>query len=478
MLDGYITFSDGTSTNLQDLRHKDFSYAITDFDLSILAESPHSTAHHPTLIAIGEGISLVKLEIWNPEACNKWKNNNIVAFDVLQIHVNFSGGHRLPKGDNLDSKKNQRVSLTSSLGPIDYGSTVPGYTPGDQGHGGGSKGKGGKKDTGVISSIPIDIEITGLSPRYTNHKDDAQGDAFDHVDYDEKPDLDFFNQDDGKITPLEIGMYVLLGVFCIAILAFMINCILFMARYRRSKRVPGVGQSTYPQNWVLFGPDDRIPAPMGSPEEMMPLRQRPGEDTFVGIPEDCTCTESEVSVERHSNGDCGMHSNQGHGSDGTIPCNSRIYDAELCDCCKGVCECEMDTAMHDGKSEDEDDDAESDRGSVSICSSESRERLKLQNNAAADCCNNENTEDSGDMHTNPTSDDCVEPSAAELSVDIAPEEPSTSTEATEDLEDPSAELRITLNPTAGAECSIESPQDEVGFSELLDYLSELQETCA
>ena len=39
------------------------------------------------------------------------------------------------------------------------------------------------------------------------------------------------------MTALEIGMYVLLGIFCLAITVFMVNCMVFVWRYKR-KRVP------------------------------------------------------------------------------------------------------------------------------------------------------------------------------------------------------------------------------------------------
>ena len=483
-MDGYLTFSDGSYANLQDIRHHDFTSVITTLDPEILSESPHSTSHHPTLIATGEGITSVMLEVNIPDACQKWKNNNVVVFDTMHLNITFAGADHLSSDSDSKPKHNGRFSLTPDVGPVDFGLTLPGYSLLDHDQqGGGGKGRNGKKD--VIASIPIDIDINDLYPWDANQKGDDLGDQVNYESH--HLDFNFYNKDDEKLTPLEIGMYVLLGVFCLAILAFMINCILFMARYRKSKRVPGVGSSTYPQNWVLFGPNDHMPAPVASPEEMVPLQNCPSE-VINDIPEECQCTESEVSVERHSNGDCGMHSSQGQSSDGTVPCNARIYSDDMCDCCQGVCECEMDTALQEVKSEDEveQEEEEDDRGSVSICSSESRENMQLQNTPAADCCNSDNDDNSDnvDVHMSDlSSNDFLESdsnAAVETSVAIAPEEPSTSTEATEDLEDPSSELRITLNPTPGDEedCSLATPQDEIGFSELLDYLSELQESCA
>nr|XP_025043265.1 transmembrane protein 132A [Pelodiscus sinensis] len=43
-----------------------------------------------------------------------------------------------------------------------------------------------------------------------------------------------------RVTDLEIGMYVLLGVFCLAIFIFLVNCVVFVLRYQR-KEPPDAG---------------------------------------------------------------------------------------------------------------------------------------------------------------------------------------------------------------------------------------------
>uniref|UniRef100_A0A667X043 Transmembrane protein 132E n=1 Tax=Myripristis murdjan TaxID=586833 RepID=A0A667X043_9TELE len=57
-----------------------------------------------------------------------------------------------------------------------------------------------------------------------------------------------------NMTDLEIGMYALLGVFCLAILVFLINCIVFVLKYRH-KRIPPEGQANmdHSHHWVFLG---------------------------------------------------------------------------------------------------------------------------------------------------------------------------------------------------------------------------------
>uniref|UniRef100_A0A8C8S7X5 Transmembrane protein 132A n=1 Tax=Pelusios castaneus TaxID=367368 RepID=A0A8C8S7X5_9SAUR len=62
-----------------------------------------------------------------------------------------------------------------------------------------------------------------------------------------------------RVTDLEIGMYVLLGVFCLAIFIFLVNCVVFVLRYQR-KEPPDAGPSPapstqQPHNWVWLGTD-------------------------------------------------------------------------------------------------------------------------------------------------------------------------------------------------------------------------------
>ncbi|KAM6160591.1 transmembrane protein 132A isoform 2-T2 [Erethizon dorsatum] len=60
-----------------------------------------------------------------------------------------------------------------------------------------------------------------------------------------------------RITDLELGMYALLGIFCLAILIFLVNGVIFVLRYQR-KEPPDTAAnpaSPQPHNWVWLGTD-------------------------------------------------------------------------------------------------------------------------------------------------------------------------------------------------------------------------------
>lgn len=61
-----------------------------------------------------------------------------------------------------------------------------------------------------------------------------------------------------RVTDLEIGMYVLLGVFCLAIFIFLVNCIFFVLRYQQKELPDAAGaapSAPQPHNWVWLGTD-------------------------------------------------------------------------------------------------------------------------------------------------------------------------------------------------------------------------------
>ncbi|KAK5871244.1 hypothetical protein PBY51_004136 [Eleginops maclovinus] len=61
------------------------------------------------------------------------------------------------------------------------------------------------------------------------------------------------------LTDLEIGMYALLGVFCLAILVFMVNCVSYVVKFRH-KQPPSHGQEPtgHRHDWVWLGTDAEL----------------------------------------------------------------------------------------------------------------------------------------------------------------------------------------------------------------------------
>uniref|UniRef100_A0A673MR24 Transmembrane protein 132C-like n=1 Tax=Sinocyclocheilus rhinocerous TaxID=307959 RepID=A0A673MR24_9TELE len=86
----------------------------------------------------------------------------------------------------------------------------------------------------------------------------------------QKPKNDYRDDDDDDddiegplpnrpLTDLEIGMYALLGVFCLAIIVFMVNCVSYLVKFRH-KQTPGqVSEQTgHRHDWVWLGTDAEL----------------------------------------------------------------------------------------------------------------------------------------------------------------------------------------------------------------------------
>ncbi|XP_036061452.1 transmembrane protein 132A isoform X1 [Onychomys torridus] len=58
-----------------------------------------------------------------------------------------------------------------------------------------------------------------------------------------------------RVTDLELGMYALLGIFCLAILIFLVNGVVFVLRYQRKEPPDSATDPSSPQphNWVWLG---------------------------------------------------------------------------------------------------------------------------------------------------------------------------------------------------------------------------------
>ncbi|XP_023509906.1 transmembrane protein 132A isoform X1 [Equus caballus] len=60
-----------------------------------------------------------------------------------------------------------------------------------------------------------------------------------------------------RVTDLELGMYALLGIFCLAIVIFLVNGVVFVLRYQRKEPPDSATDPASPQphNWVWLGTD-------------------------------------------------------------------------------------------------------------------------------------------------------------------------------------------------------------------------------
>ncbi|KAK1328232.1 hypothetical protein QTO34_011799 [Cnephaeus nilssonii] len=218
----------------------------------------------PVLVAESEGQgALVRVEMAISESCQKSKRKGVLAAGTAAVRVKFGqtdaahpntsdsrhagagahletqGSDRRPRGppQERDGPEGQALSSASaSVGPAagrGPATTERSALRRNQGWEGLSDG------LGSLQTVPTHLPGFPAQAEPPRSQGDADADASDLA------------QASKGMSDLEIGMYALLGVFCLAILVFLVNCATFALRYRR-KQVPLEEQEglSHAHDWV------------------------------------------------------------------------------------------------------------------------------------------------------------------------------------------------------------------------------------
>ncbi|KAM8866278.1 transmembrane protein 132C isoform 1-T1 [Synchiropus picturatus] len=278
-ISAWIQYSDGSVTPLDIYDPKDFLISAVSLDESVISVNNQEQLW-PVVVAEGNGQgALVRVEMVISETCQKSKRKSVLASGVGNVIVKFGAkndekgvlgrgglddsslsnttkGQPVKEGGDWQSKSvvadreegaMRKVSSTTK-------STVTHRSSGDKGAGGGN--------TSSRGSGPGQSGGEGTDPAQAEVPRSGEGELTQTV---------------RGLSDLEIGMYALLGVFCLAILVFLINCVSFAFRYRH-KQVPVLeagGNMNHAHDWVWLGTEADL---MGEHAERCQ----------AGLPDECT----------------------------------------------------------------------------------------------------------------------------------------------------------------------------------------------
>ncbi|XP_066055857.1 transmembrane protein 132D [Chamaea fasciata] len=241
----WIQFSDGSVMPLDIYDPKDFSLSATSLDEKVVSIHHDPKFQWPVIAAETEGQgALVKVEMVISESCQKSKRKSVLAVGSGSIKVKFGQSDANP---NTSDSRHRGVHLESHK---------PGWQDRGDGHySSSSMGHEQGRATTTHRSV-----LSRKEDRESLLEDDSQNMPVDFTSFPAQVDLprDGGDTEDGDLvqTPrglsdLEIGMYALLGVFCLAILVFLINCVTFALKYR-NKQVPFEEQEgmSHSHDWV------------------------------------------------------------------------------------------------------------------------------------------------------------------------------------------------------------------------------------
>ncbi|XP_061025932.1 transmembrane protein 132D [Eubalaena glacialis] len=254
----WVQFSDGSVTPLDIYDAKDFSLMATSLDEKVVSIHQDPKFKWPIITAEAEGQgALVKVEMVICESCQKSKRKSVLAVGTANIKVKFgqndanpntSDSRHMGAGGHLDNNVSDRrpkkpsQEWRSQEGRY-YGSSSVGLM---EGRGSTTERSTFQKNHGQESLLDDDSHLQTISIDLTSFP--SQVDL--PRSYGEMDENDLTQASKG-LSDLEIGMYALLGVFCLAILVFLINCVTFALKYRH-KQVPfeeQEGMSHY-HDWV------------------------------------------------------------------------------------------------------------------------------------------------------------------------------------------------------------------------------------
>ncbi|XP_026715492.1 transmembrane protein 132C isoform X1 [Athene cunicularia] len=262
----WIQFSDSSVTPLDIYDPKDFSLSAVSLDEAVVSIRQNAALEWPVVAAEGEGQgTLIKVDMMISEACQKSKRKSVLAVGNGNIKVKFGqndadsdtgGDYDADEIENHASDRRHKVSDQERYGQDGryYGSSSA------------------EREEGAIRKVSTTVKSVIKNKVIKNNRLDG-GKVSDDSQLQNIP-IDFTNfpaqvdlpkgsagmeENDLVQTPrglsdLEIGMYALLGVFCLAILVFLINCATFALKYRHKQvLVEGQATMTHSHDWVWLG---------------------------------------------------------------------------------------------------------------------------------------------------------------------------------------------------------------------------------
>ncbi|XP_032085841.1 transmembrane protein 132C isoform X2 [Thamnophis elegans] len=265
MVSSWIQFSDGAVTPLDIYDPRDFSLSASSLDESVVTAHQSSAVKWPVVVAEGEGEGLlVKVDMMISESCQKSKRKSILAIGNGNIKVKFGqndgnphslGDYSAEEIENHASDRRQKV-----LDQDHHGQEGQYYRSSSA-----ERKEGPARKNGVTAKSTTKNKVFKSIPEGDKLSDEGllQNIPIDFTNFPAQIDLPQSNNgmkdSDLVETPrglsdLETGMYALLGVFCLAILVFLINCATFTLKYRH-KQLPMEGQTSmnHSHDWVWLG---------------------------------------------------------------------------------------------------------------------------------------------------------------------------------------------------------------------------------
>ncbi|XP_050344911.1 transmembrane protein 132E isoform X1 [Nymphalis io] len=218
LLDIDIEFSDGSHTALRDVAVSDYYLLVESLDTEVVAFAPMLASRHPRVIAVGEGSGeLLRVTLLTPEQCR--------SGPLRRVALPGKGDTKTPA--NI---KNIPGALASAAAGVDVdfsGGDAP-QRP-DTPQNDDIMARGGVR-TGMSDLSDV---LKGFSPfkDENNHEPTVQAQQYGSI-FRSNTALHPRHPPQSNMSQVEIGMFVLLGAFCFAIVVFVVSCVVYAYRLK------------------------------------------------------------------------------------------------------------------------------------------------------------------------------------------------------------------------------------------------------
>lgn len=250
ILDIALEFTDKTTVALKDISPVDYKLEVVSLNRQVIkVPRPFGLPYQPAIIATGSGEGpLLNVSLRLVHRCSR-KNMHPLVSELTQVHVQFTKKQtyldNLQSDGHYDNKVSDRWNKpapksSESVATIDVSAQNNNKIYLD-------KVKGGAKPITKDKRPQQIVSVEGYIDEDT---------AAPHAGPKSEPQLQQVVKAP-RLSVLEIIMYVLLAVFCMAIIVFTVNCVVFTVRYRRKQMPKDTRSGTEPvtsaRDWVWVG---------------------------------------------------------------------------------------------------------------------------------------------------------------------------------------------------------------------------------
>jgi hypothetical protein len=200
--------SDDTTQPLRDVDPEDYYLAIKSLEPDVIALAPSRDARYPRVIAVGSGQGqLLRVSLELIDECMQTKSSNVaLAVQLAEVDVQLR---------NKKDSDDQTASNNNNVWPPMTEKT--------------------NADDVAIGNILSNIALRDDHSYYNGKKAAMRTSSTSHhgrLDDGEEHRRYFM---DAHLSPLEIGMYILLAVFCAAMAVFMASCFVYASKFKRQE---------------------------------------------------------------------------------------------------------------------------------------------------------------------------------------------------------------------------------------------------